>query len=171
MDRASAATRATLETPAGGVDWSARLLTGDTRMDATHAEFAQLLNQILATPGAEQLPLYQTFMQHTRDHFAQEDRWMQATGFTADNCHTEQHQMVLETMQSVVAHYQSGQTEMLSRMCQALAEWFDGHAASMDAGLAQHLSSVGFDSVSETLADPSRVRQVVVSGCGSVSCS
>jgi hypothetical protein len=30
---------------------------------------------------------------------------------------------------------------------------------------------VGFDSVTETLADPSRVQSVTMSGCGSVSCS
>jgi len=41
----------------------------------------------------------------------------------------------------------------------------------MDAGLAQHLKSVQFDSVSETLADPSAIQNVTMSGCGSVSCS
>ena len=41
----------------------------------------------------------------------------------------------------------------------------------MDAGLAQHLQNVGFDSRTETLADPSRIRNVTMSGCGSVSCT
>jgi len=41
----------------------------------------------------------------------------------------------------------------------------------MDAGLAAHLKSVGFDSVTETLADPSVIQNVTMSGCGSVSCS
>jgi len=56
-------------------------------------------------------------------------------------------------------------------MAEALAEWFAQHALSMDAGLAQHLQSVGFDSATETLADPQAVRNVTVSGCGSISCS
>jgi len=56
-------------------------------------------------------------------------------------------------------------------LAEALAEWFPQHAASMDAGLAQHLKSVNFDSVTETLADPSVIRNVTMSGCGSVSCS
>jgi hypothetical protein len=56
-------------------------------------------------------------------------------------------------------------------MAEALAEWFPGHANSMDAGLAVHLKSVGFDSVTETLADPSAIQNVIMSGCGSVSCS
>jgi hypothetical protein len=37
--------------------------------------------------------------------------------------------------------------------------------------LAQHLQSVGFDTRTETLADPSRVRPASMSGCGSVTCS
>ena len=57
------------------------------------------------------------------------------------------------------------------RLAEALVEWFPQHAASMDAGLALHLKDVGFDSVTETLADPERVRPASMSGCGSVTCS
>ena len=151
--------------------WSDALQTGDHRMDETHEEFVTLLNDILATPQDQQLPLYQAFLSHTVEHFAQEDRWMQATGFTPKNCHSDQHAMILETMQTVVAHYQKGETDIINRMAEALAEWFAQHAISMDAGLAQHLQSVGFDSATETLADPQAVRNVTVSGCGSISCS
>jgi hypothetical protein len=56
-------------------------------------------------------------------------------------------------------------------MAEALAEWFPQHAATMDAGLAQHLKSVNFDSETETLADPAIVKNVTMSGCGSVSCT
>jgi hemerythrin len=41
----------------------------------------------------------------------------------------------------------------------------------MDAGLAMHLMEVGFDSQTETLADPSTVRPASMSGCGSVTSS
>jgi hypothetical protein len=43
--------------------------------------------------------------------------------------------------------------------------------ARIDAGLAQHLKNVGFDSNTETLADPGTVRPASMSGCGTVSCS
>ena len=43
--------------------------------------------------------------------------------------------------------------------------------AEMDAGLALHLKDVGFDTRTETLADPDKVRPATMSGCGSVSCS
>ena len=151
--------------------WTDTLSTGDARMDETHHEFIEQINQLLATPEDQQLALYRDFLDHTVAHFAQEERWMLATGFSADNCHAEHHADILETMRAVEAHYMDTDKRIITRMAEALAEWFPGHAASMDAGLAAHLQSVGFDSVSETLADPSTIKNVTMSGCGSVSCS
>ena len=151
--------------------WSDSLNTGDARMDETHHEFMAMVNHILATPEEEQLPVYQAFLKHTVEHFAQEERWMLATGFSADNCHAAHHATILENMRVVEAHYLDTDKQIITRMAEALIEWFPGHAASMDAGLAAHLKSVGFDSVTETLSDPSAIRNVTMSGCGSDSCS
>jgi hemerythrin-like metal-binding protein len=156
---------------AAGLDWSANLHTGDERMDSTHEEFVTMLNALLKTPPTEQLNLYREFLNHTVEHFAQEDRWMVATGFSEDNCHAGQHATILETMRAVETHYVQGNQEIISRLAEALVEWFPQHAATMDAGLAQHLKSVNFDSETETLADPSIIKNVTMSGCGSVSCS
>ena len=164
---------ATLNTvvPDKGLAWTDSLHTGDERMDETHREFTDMLNQILSTPQNQQMPLYLAFLDHTVEHFAQEERWMLATGFTADNCHASHHATILETMRAVIEHYNEGDTEIITRLAEALAEWFPGHAASMDAGLAQHLKNVGFDSETETVADPAAIQNVTMSGCGSVSCS
>ena len=74
-------------------------------------------------------------------------------------------------MRAVETHCAQGDPEIISRLAEALAEWFPQHAASMDAGLALHLKSVNFDSETETLADPSIIKNVTMSGCGSVRCS
>ena len=159
----------TLASNIAPLTWSNDLHTGDSRMDDTHEEFVTMLNQLLATPQDQQLPLYKAFLSHTVEHFAQEDRWMLATGFSADNCHAGQHTTILETMRAVEVHYKGGDNEIINRLAEALTEWFPGHANSMDAGLAQHLKSVNFDSVTETLADPSVIHNVTLSGCGSIS--
>lgn len=151
--------------------WSDELHTGDARMDETHEEFVRMLADLRALPPEAQLPLYRELTAHTVAHFAQEDRWMLATGFTADNCHSLQHKSVLDTMQAVETHYLQGDLDIISRMADALAEWFPMHARSMDAGLAQHMRSLGFDTRTETLPDPSRVRPASMSGCGSITCS
>ena len=96
---------------------------------------------------------------------------MVATGFAPDNCHAGHHATILETLHAVVEHYENDDKEIINRLAEALVEWFPQHAASMDAGLALHMKEVGFDSKTETLADPSTVRPATMSGCGSVSCS
>lgn len=154
-----------------GLDWTDSMNTGDARMDDTHQEFVIQLNELLQTPPERQLPLYRAFIQHTVEHFAQEERWMVATGFSADNCHASHHATILETMRAVVDHFEQGDTDIINRLAEALAEWFPQHAASMDAGLALHLKDVGFDTRTETLADPGKVRPASMSGCGSVTCS
>ncbi len=164
-------TSAPTSAPAQGLHWSADLHTGDDRMDDTHQEFTAMLNTLLATPPRDQLPLYREFLAHTVDHFAQEERWMLATGFSADNCHASHHATILDTMRAVETHYLDGDNEIIQRLAEALVEWFPQHAATMDAGLALHLKDVGFDSRTETLADPECVRPATMSGCGSVSCS
>lgn len=158
-------------TLANGLQWTPSLHTGDGRMDGTHEEFVTMLNTLLATPMRDQLPLYRESLAHTVEHFAQEERWMLATGFSADNCHASHHNTILDTMRAVEEHYLKGDNEIIQRLAEALVEWFPQHAASMDAGLALHLKDVGFDSVTETLADPERVRPASMSGCGSVTCS
>lgn len=154
-----------------GLDWNPQLHTGDARMDDTHEEFVEMLNQLLATPQDQQMPLYLQFVAHTREHFAQEERWMVATGFAPDNCHASHHATIMETLHAVVEHYEKDDKDIITRLAEALVEWFPQHAASMDAGLALHMKEVGFDSTTETLADPERVRPATMSGCGSVSCS
>ncbi len=165
-------TTATPDAPSTtALQWTASLETGDARLDETHEEFVEMLNQLLATPPSEQLPLYRRFVAHTEAHFAQEERWMVATGFEPDNCHANHHATILETLHAVVPHYESDDPEIITRLAEALVEWFPQHAATMDAGLALHMKAVGFDSRTETLANPDNVRPATMSGCGSVSCS
>jgi len=102
--------------------WTDSLHTGDARMDETHQEFVDMINQIMATPEDQQLPVYKAFLNHTVEHFAQEERWMLATGFSADNCHAEHHATILETMRVVEAHYLDSDTTIITRMAEALAE-------------------------------------------------
>lgn len=164
-------TSAPTHSPDYSLNWGQDLMLGDPRMDETHEEFVDMVNAIRALPHADQLPAYRAFYQHTVDHFAAEERWMLATGFTADNCHASHHATILETMRAVEEHYLKGDAEIIERMMDAMAEWFPGHANSMDKGLALHLADVGFDTATETLADPSKIKNVVMSGCGSVSCT
>lgn len=158
-------------TPHHGLNWDPSLHTGNTRMDDTHHAFVDQLNALLATPARDQLPLYRSFLAHTEAHFAQEERWMVATGLGSDNCHANHHATILDTMRAVEAHYLDGDNQIINRLAEALAEWFPQHTASMDAGLALHLRDVGFDTTTETGAHPVVARPTNQSDCGSVTCT
>jgi hypothetical protein len=52
-----------------------------------------------------------------------------------------------------------------------LAVWFVQHAQTMDAALALHLRSVGFDAASGEVRMPQALPAAPVHGCGSAACA
>ena len=157
--------------------WTESLALNNAQMDRTHEEFVGLLAATaaaLAGPEPDLLQAFDLLTLHTVEHFSQEDRWMAATGFAADNCHAYQHQAVLAVMQECVKRARDGADfEPLRLAVDELAIWFPQHAQSMDAALAQHLQQVGFDAASgqcsQAVADKA-VAADAMSGCGSSSC-
>jgi len=152
--------------PVPDLHWSDELQTGDARMDETHTEFVDQLAELRALSPAEQLEPYRALIRHTEAHFGQEDRWMQTTGFTHDNCHSGQHQQVLAIMREVTRlakeHDDFGP---LQRVLPELGKWFANHAQTMDAMLASHLEQVGFDPATGFVGHPLNTSQPIT-GCG-----
>ena len=153
--------------------WNESLALNNAQMDRTHEEFVDLLAATAAAlpgPEAALLQAFDLLTLHTVEHFAQEDRWMAATGFAADNCHAYQHQAVLAVMQECVNRAREGADfEPLRLAVDELAIWFPQHAQSMDAALAQHLESLQFDPATGQCARP--LPADAQTGCGGSSCS
>lgn len=133
--------------------WSDELVLGDARTDTTHQEFIDLVNATTASDATQKLPKYQALLAHTVEHFAQEERWMQACGVQPDFCHFGQHSSVLEVMREVERRATGGEIAYIDSMIEALVEWFPQHAQSMDTGLVAFLQEKGFDTDSETFKD------------------
>jgi hypothetical protein len=64
-----------------------------------------------------------------------------------------------------------GQLDEIRRLAHELATWFPQHAQSMDAALALHLRSIGFDVASGQVSRPGMLPVDEISGCGSAACS
>jgi hemerythrin len=137
---------------ASTLSWSDELALGDARTDHTHQEFIALLNATSSSPLPERLGNYQALVQHTVEHFAQEERWMQACGIEPGYCHFSEHKSVLEVMREVERRALSGETGLIAQMLEALVEWFPMHAAGMDAGLVAFLREKSFDTQTESFA-------------------
>lgn len=152
--------------------WSDALALQQPQMDDTHREFVDLLAEceaVLAQPEAL-VERFDALLQHTVEHFAQEERWMAATGFATENCHTFQHAAVLQVMRNVLAKARDeADFAPLHLAVAELAQWFPGHAQMMDAGLAYHMAQVGFDPATGRCREA--VAEGAITGCGSTSCS
>ncbi|RPI42035.1 MAG: cation-binding hemerythrin HHE [Betaproteobacteria bacterium] len=124
------------------LDWSEKLALGVQRMDATHREFVERLNELHVAPDEDYLRLLDAFIDHTVAHFEQEERWMKALDFPPIHCHTGEHAGVLNIMRDVRRMVAEGKPEVGRVLTRELAPWFENHAAGMDAMLAFFLRCV-----------------------------
>ncbi len=155
---------------APGLAWSDALSLSMPVMDQTHVEFVDLLAVVQQAEDTELVARWQALVEHTEAHFAQEDRWMLATGFAPGSCHLTQHAVVLKVLKEGLELGQRGQLQPIRQMAHELTIWFPHHAQTMDSGLALHLKSVGYDPLTGEVAQPDALPAQAISGCGG-SCS
>lgn len=153
--------------------WTDDLALGQPRMDATHVEFVDLLAALQAALGAGDgvAPALAALVDHTDAHFAQEDRWMAALGFAAQNCHTGQHQGVMKVLREVQRlHAAEADVALVQRLADELGTWFPQHAQMMDAALAETMAARGYDPQTGAMTNPPPREAEAVTGCGSSRC-
>jgi hemerythrin-like metal-binding protein len=148
------------------LEWSDALVLNMAAMDQTHLEFVDLLADVVQAPDEELMPRWSALIAHTQQHFDQEDRWMQTTGFAANNCHSSQHRIVLQVMREGEAKGHHGQLSVVRDMAHELGQWFPQHAQSMDASLASHLRSAGYEPATGTLSSTGSLPTQTLHGCG-----
>jgi hemerythrin-like metal-binding protein len=139
------------------LQWTDALALDLPLMDDTHREFVDLLAAVERADDANVLAAWHALVDHTEQHFGQEDAWMAQTRFASGNCHSLQHKVVLQVMREGAARAQRGELGVLRAMVSELAVWFPQHAQSMDAALALHLRRVGFDPATGTVHAPTAV--------------
>lgn len=154
------------------LSWQPEFALQQPRMDHTHVEFVELLAAVEnAPPGAAADAALRALLDHTESHFEQEERWMEQLGFASENCHSMQHESVLQVLREVVRrHGQAADEALVGHLVAALAEWFPVHATMMDAALAMTMAERGFDAETGTLARPLAADAPAIAGCGGSAC-
>ncbi len=153
------------------LEWTEALALDLPAMDDTHKEFVELLERVNSAPDDTVLADWRALVDHTQDHFDREDQWMQATQFASGNCHSTQHQVILQVMREGTVRAEAGVLGVVRQMGRELAQWFPQHAQSMDAALALHLRNVGFDPATGVVHMPQALPKEVIHGCGGSTCS
>jgi len=110
-------------------------------MDHIHREFHGLVAG-LGDPGDEGEKLL-ALHEHLLRQCAQEERWMRESGFPACDGHLREHELLLEVISEVRRRFDAGDSDVVVRLAGELPQWFEAHAATMDAGLAVHLRDLG----------------------------
>ena len=119
--------------------WDDRYLLGHGPIDETHREFVVLVDALLTVDDAALVSALDAFARHAQEHFAQENRWMDAGGYPARDCHVEEHDKVLASVREVQEELAAGNVALVRELAVALRDWFPGHADYMDSALAQWL--------------------------------
>jgi hemerythrin-like metal-binding protein len=153
------------------LQWSEELSLDMPLMDSTHQEFVDLLAEVVQAPDETLLTRWALLIDHTQEHFDREDRWMSETGFSAGNCHATQHSVILQVMREGGKRGLDGDLSLVRQMAYELGLWFPQHAQSMDASLALHLRSAGYDPVTGAISQPQALPQEAIHGCGGATCT
>ncbi|MDI9332116.1 MAG: hemerythrin domain-containing protein [Alphaproteobacteria bacterium] len=152
------------------VQWSDALCLDLDFMDDTHREFIDLLAEVEVADDDRVVACFAAMVEHTDGHFGAEDRWMQDTHFSSSNCHSMQHNVILQVLREGLKRGQAGDLVLLRDLARELDVWFSQHAQTMDAALALHLRGVGYDADSGRVLHPEALPAQEISGCGG-SCS
>lgn len=147
------------------MEWTESLELGLMPMDATHQEFVACYNALAeASEGDDQaqfLARFDAFIDHSVGHFDQENVWMAAINFPG--CHKAEHDRVLAVLRDVRKRVEKGDLALGRRLVEELPPWFENHASGMDAALAFHIETIGFDTDSGVIGKPELL--------GDVSCT
>lgn len=126
------------------MEWKTEYELGVGAMDDTHREFARLVDRLDEGAPGDMLARLDALVDHTVAHFAQEDVWMEESGFPPLYCHRGEHERVLEVLREVRQLAAAGDSGIVRTLVRELPGWFAHHAATMDAALAEHIERAAY---------------------------
>jgi len=130
------------ENAAEKLAWSDAMLLGHGPMDDAHEEFVEVVKALAACNAVTAIGCLQAVEDHLLAHFGAEQEWMERTEYPAMDCHLDEHQKVLVTVQEVNQLAKAGQVGLrdVRRLAAALADWFPKHATYLDSALSAWIS-------------------------------
>ncbi len=127
--------------------WSDSFLLGFQKMDDTHKEFVDIVARMLVARHSELLELIDEFIRHAVIHFEEEASWMEGTSFPARQCHIDEHNAVMKSVNEVRSLVLAGNEQIGYELAKELAAWFPAHADYLDSALAQWMVKQDFGGI------------------------
>lgn len=152
------------------LEWKSELELGEPTMDATHREYAELLNRLEHAADDHFLGHLDAFIAHTERHFADENEKMVATKLPPAGCHLHEHEQVLLIMKDVRGRVATGEVYLGRVLAGEMGKWFENHAATMDRMLAYWLL-VGEEGRAQLLAEAQAAQHAHACGAEGAACA
>jgi len=121
------------------VTWTDKLACGVKLIDDQHKALVDLINDMFnhATGNAvEEHDYFNKVIQETvnyvKNHFAAEERIMQATKFAGFTDHKKEHEKFIRAVVDHIKDYESGKRYTLSTFTRVLKDWVLSHIALVD---------------------------------------
>ena len=118
------------------LNWSDEWLLGYTPMDQEHEEFVKQIARMQEANETELLGLLDSFYLLAKQHFKTENNWMTQTQFPPRDCHIDEHNAVLRSIEEVRQLLSVGRVDVARSLVAELVNWFPGHATHLDSALA-----------------------------------
>jgi hemerythrin len=113
-------------------------------MDDSHREFISQVAALIAASDAEFPPMFQSLVNHTREHFIAEGRLMREAKYPGLAIHEGEHHRALGELQQLNRSLMRGHLPLVRAFArEGLPEWFDNHVFLMDSALAAHIKTSG----------------------------
>ncbi len=122
--------------------WSEHFALGVADMDATHRQFIDMADALLAAPDEDFPALFEQLREHTIRHFEHEKTLMKACRFPAIGEHESEHLRVLGEIAHFAGGLKRGRLKSAREYARGLPAWFATHLATMDAALAGCLKRI-----------------------------
>jgi len=114
--------------------------------DDEHKDIFSLLNKLYddATGGAERSQIgasLDALITCVVDHFAHEEREMQAKGFADYDKHKEEHDKLVSTCAGLQTQFHAGEADVTDEVGQMVKGWLDSHIPTYDFAYTDTLNS------------------------------
>jgi hemerythrin-like metal-binding protein len=108
-------------------------------MDADHATLERLFERAAAAPDAALADHFHAIEAEVIAHFAREEALMKAAGVPVLHCHETQHRLLLDQIAALRPSADGFDPAALRHAFAVLAQFVEGHVASVDRVTAQFL--------------------------------
>lgn len=126
------------------ITWTAEYATDVAFADQEHQTLFGLLNKLYdeATGGAARATIgasLDALIAYVVDHFAHEEKEMQAKGFGGYARHKEEHDKLVEICAGLQKKFHAGEAEVTDEVGQMVKGWLDHHIPTYDKAYSSAL--------------------------------